>query len=165
MWAALAEKPAWLSFFLITSDVFEFFYWAYSWVHVYTLAEDEHVVWLWLGKGKPHECPVCFQYLVVRKIWDMHIFYSGERSTEWGCYRSFEILHRNPMKFVEGFFFYSLLFKAHVFLFIIVDPAFNPSYAWFLFSVHYWMLVFVQLEVIGEGGPPEGHGVDDHGFD
>lgn len=25
--------------------------------------EDEHdVVWFWLEKGKPHECPVCSQY-------------------------------------------------------------------------------------------------------
>ncbi|KAK6125171.1 hypothetical protein DH2020_041085 [Rehmannia glutinosa] len=28
--------------------------------------EDEHdVVWFWLEKGKPHECPVCSQYFVV----------------------------------------------------------------------------------------------------
>nr|KYP54013.1 hypothetical protein KK1_000179 [Cajanus cajan] len=28
--------------------------------------EDEHdVVWFWLEKGKPHECPVCAQYFVV----------------------------------------------------------------------------------------------------
>ncbi|XP_030464633.1 cytochrome c oxidase subunit 5b-2, mitochondrial-like isoform X2 [Syzygium oleosum] len=27
--------------------------------------EDEHdVVWFWLEKGKPHECPVCSQYFV-----------------------------------------------------------------------------------------------------
>ncbi|XP_077211651.1 cytochrome c oxidase subunit 5b-1, mitochondrial-like [Tasmannia lanceolata] len=45
--------------------------------------EDEHdVVWFWLEKGKPHECPVCSQYF--------------------------------------------------------------------------------ELEVIGEGGPPDGHGDDDH---
>lgn len=31
-----------------------------------TLTEDEHdVVWFWLEKGKPHECPVCSQYFVV----------------------------------------------------------------------------------------------------
>jgi hypothetical protein len=29
-------------------------------------AEDEHdVVWFWLEKDKPHECPVCSQYFVV----------------------------------------------------------------------------------------------------
>jgi hypothetical protein len=29
-------------------------------------AEDEHdVVWFWLEKGKPHECPVCTQYFTV----------------------------------------------------------------------------------------------------
>nr|GLL21216.1 cytochrome c oxidase subunit 5b-1, mitochondrial-like [Ipomoea trifida] len=29
--------------------------------------EDEHdVVWFWLEKGKPHECPVCSQYFVIR---------------------------------------------------------------------------------------------------
>ncbi|XP_022852350.1 cytochrome c oxidase subunit 5b-1, mitochondrial-like [Olea europaea var. sylvestris] len=28
--------------------------------------EDEHdVVWFWLEKGKPHECPVCSQYFVL----------------------------------------------------------------------------------------------------
>ncbi|KAF6164540.1 hypothetical protein GIB67_025366 [Kingdonia uniflora] len=28
--------------------------------------EDEHdVVWFWLGKDKPHECPVCSQYFKV----------------------------------------------------------------------------------------------------
>ncbi|KAI9106546.1 hypothetical protein K1719_022074 [Acacia pycnantha] len=28
--------------------------------------EDEHnVVWFWLEKGKPHECPVCSQYVVL----------------------------------------------------------------------------------------------------
>lgn len=28
--------------------------------------EDEHdVVWFWLEKGKPHECPVCSQYFKV----------------------------------------------------------------------------------------------------
>ncbi|KAH7547362.1 hypothetical protein FEM48_Zijuj01G0301700 [Ziziphus jujuba var. spinosa] len=28
--------------------------------------DDEHdVVWFWLEKGKPHECPVCSQYFVV----------------------------------------------------------------------------------------------------
>lgn len=33
---------------------------------VYLIAEDEHdVVWFWLEKGKPHECPVCSQYFVV----------------------------------------------------------------------------------------------------
>ncbi|CAN6570598.1 unnamed protein product [Malus baccata var. baccata] len=27
--------------------------------------EDEHdVVWFWLEKGKPHECPVCSQYFL-----------------------------------------------------------------------------------------------------
>lgn len=31
-------------------------------------AEDEHdVVWFWLEKGKPHECPVCAQYFVVSR--------------------------------------------------------------------------------------------------
>ncbi|KAL3824314.1 hypothetical protein ACJIZ3_020343 [Penstemon smallii] len=31
--------------------------------------EDEHdVVWFWLEKGKPHECPVCSQYFVFS--WD-----------------------------------------------------------------------------------------------
>jgi cytochrome c oxidase subunit 5b len=29
-------------------------------------AEDEHdVVWFWLKKDEPHECPVCSQYFVV----------------------------------------------------------------------------------------------------
>jgi hypothetical protein len=29
-------------------------------------AEDEHdVLWFWLEKGKPHECPVCTQYFTV----------------------------------------------------------------------------------------------------
>ncbi|RWW28184.1 hypothetical protein GW17_00007354, partial [Ensete ventricosum] len=32
-------------------------------------AEDEHdVVWFWLEKGKPHECPVCSQYFVLEVI-------------------------------------------------------------------------------------------------
>ncbi|THU48311.1 hypothetical protein C4D60_Mb09t24900 [Musa balbisiana] len=31
--------------------------------------EDEHdVVWFWLEKGKPHECPVCSQYFVLEVI-------------------------------------------------------------------------------------------------
>ncbi|XP_058226774.1 cytochrome c oxidase subunit 5b-1, mitochondrial-like [Rhododendron vialii] len=31
--------------------------------------EDEHdVVWFWLEKGKPHECPVCSQYFVLDVI-------------------------------------------------------------------------------------------------
>lgn len=31
--------------------------------------EDEHdVVWFWLEKGKPHECPVCLQYFVLDVI-------------------------------------------------------------------------------------------------
>ncbi|KAE9453529.1 hypothetical protein C3L33_14598, partial [Rhododendron williamsianum] len=31
--------------------------------------EDEHdVVWFWLEKGKPHECPVCLQYFAVSKV-------------------------------------------------------------------------------------------------
>lgn len=30
------------------------------------IAEDEHdVVWFWLTKDEPHECPVCSQYFVV----------------------------------------------------------------------------------------------------
>ncbi|KAL5976966.1 hypothetical protein ACLOJK_021304 [Asimina triloba] len=54
--------------------------------------EDEHdVVWFWLEKGKPHECPVCSQF-----------------------------------QFIEA------------------------------------KVVPVRLEVIGEGGPPDGHGDDDH---
>ncbi|TKY64536.1 Cytochrome c oxidase subunit 5b-2 [Spatholobus suberectus] len=31
--------------------------------------EDEHdVVWFWLEKGKPHECPVCAQYFVMAEM-------------------------------------------------------------------------------------------------
>ncbi|KAJ6808467.1 putative cytochrome c oxidase subunit 5b-like [Iris pallida] len=31
--------------------------------------EDEHdVVWFWLEKGKPHECPVCSQYFALEVI-------------------------------------------------------------------------------------------------
>ncbi|KAG2625411.1 putative cytochrome c oxidase subunit 5b-like [Panicum virgatum] len=31
--------------------------------------EDEHdVVWFWLEKDKPHECPVCSQYFVLKVI-------------------------------------------------------------------------------------------------
>ncbi|CAM0912723.1 unnamed protein product [Alopecurus aequalis] len=31
--------------------------------------EDEHdVVWFWLEKGKPHECPVCTQYFQLEVI-------------------------------------------------------------------------------------------------
>ncbi|BAF18685.1 putative cytochrome c oxidase subunit 5b-like [Oryza sativa Japonica Group] len=31
--------------------------------------EDEHdVVWFWLEKGKPHECPVCTQYFSLEVI-------------------------------------------------------------------------------------------------
>ncbi|XP_030457620.1 cytochrome c oxidase subunit 5b-1, mitochondrial-like [Syzygium oleosum] len=31
--------------------------------------EDEHdVVWFWLEKGKPHECPVCAQYFVLEVV-------------------------------------------------------------------------------------------------
>ncbi|CAL5036638.1 unnamed protein product [Urochloa decumbens] len=31
--------------------------------------EDEHdVVWFWLEKGKPHECPVCTQYFMLDVI-------------------------------------------------------------------------------------------------
>ncbi|KAK8921543.1 hypothetical protein KSP39_PZI020515 [Platanthera zijinensis] len=34
-----------------------------------TSTEDEHdVVWFWLEKGKPHECPVCSQYFAVSEI-------------------------------------------------------------------------------------------------
>ncbi|KAL6620791.1 hypothetical protein ACP70R_035930 [Stipagrostis hirtigluma subsp. patula] len=33
--------------------------------------EDEHdVVWFWLEKDKPHECPVCSQYFVLKVIGD-----------------------------------------------------------------------------------------------
>ncbi|PPR97357.1 hypothetical protein GOBAR_AA23316 [Gossypium barbadense] len=32
--------------------------------------DDEHdVVWFWLEKGKPHECPVCSQYFVIYMNW------------------------------------------------------------------------------------------------
>ncbi|EEF44739.1 putative cytochrome c oxidase subunit 5b-like [Ricinus communis] len=31
--------------------------------------EDEHdVIWFWLKKGKPHECPVCTQYFVLEVV-------------------------------------------------------------------------------------------------
>ncbi|RDX96951.1 Cytochrome c oxidase subunit 5b-2, mitochondrial, partial [Mucuna pruriens] len=31
--------------------------------------EDEHdVVWFWLEKGKPHECPVCSQYFELKVV-------------------------------------------------------------------------------------------------
>lgn len=31
--------------------------------------EDEHdVVWFWLEKDKPHECPVCSQYFVLEVV-------------------------------------------------------------------------------------------------
>ncbi|KAL9304499.1 hypothetical protein ACSQ67_021762 [Phaseolus vulgaris] len=31
--------------------------------------EDEHdVVWFWLEKGKPHECPVCAQYFALEVV-------------------------------------------------------------------------------------------------
>ncbi|RLN30427.1 putative cytochrome c oxidase subunit 5b-like [Panicum miliaceum] len=33
--------------------------------------EDEHdVVWFWLEKDKPHDCPVCSQYFVLKVIGD-----------------------------------------------------------------------------------------------
>jgi hypothetical protein len=33
---------------------------------VVSYAEDEHdVVWFWLKKDEPHECPVCSQYFTV----------------------------------------------------------------------------------------------------
>lgn len=33
--------------------------------------EDEHdVVWFWLEKDKPHECPVCSQYFELKVIGD-----------------------------------------------------------------------------------------------
>uniref|UniRef100_A0A0D3ER58 Uncharacterized protein n=1 Tax=Oryza barthii TaxID=65489 RepID=A0A0D3ER58_9ORYZ len=33
--------------------------------------EDEHdVVWFWLKKDEPHECPVCSQYFVLKVIGD-----------------------------------------------------------------------------------------------
>ncbi|CAL0308778.1 unnamed protein product [Lupinus luteus] len=33
------------------------------------ISEDEHdVVWFWLEKGKPHECPVCSQYFVLEVV-------------------------------------------------------------------------------------------------
>ncbi|KAJ0031267.1 hypothetical protein Pint_12688 [Pistacia integerrima] len=48
--------------------------------------EDEHdVVWFWLEKGKPHECPVCSQHFKVK----VFVFFlktgSGRlwRSTRW----------------------------------------------------------------------------------
>ncbi|KAK4539119.1 hypothetical protein RGQ29_031965 [Quercus rubra] len=32
--------------------------------------EDEHdVVWFWLEKGKPHECPVCFSIFQAGSGW------------------------------------------------------------------------------------------------
>ncbi|KAF9685259.1 hypothetical protein SADUNF_Sadunf03G0036100 [Salix dunnii] len=38
--------------------------------------EDEHdVVWFWLEKGKPHECPVCTQQFVLQG--SHRIFYGG----------------------------------------------------------------------------------------
>ncbi|KAK4340816.1 hypothetical protein RND71_039317 [Anisodus tanguticus] len=41
--------------------------------------EDEHdVVWFWLEKGKPHECPVCSQCLDLRK----YLIFLGENSGE-----------------------------------------------------------------------------------
>ncbi|XP_059459941.1 cytochrome c oxidase subunit 5b-2, mitochondrial-like [Corylus avellana] len=31
--------------------------------------EDEHdVVWFWLEKGKPHECPICSQYFMLEVV-------------------------------------------------------------------------------------------------
>ncbi|XP_074569917.1 putative cytochrome c oxidase subunit 5b-like [Curcuma longa] len=31
--------------------------------------EDEHhVIWFWLEKGKPHECPICSQYFVLEVV-------------------------------------------------------------------------------------------------
>lgn len=47
--------------------------------------EDEHdVVWFWLEKGKPHECPVCSQYFKVT----YHAFLPSFRSGiyEAKCY-------------------------------------------------------------------------------
>ncbi|KAF1870163.1 hypothetical protein Lal_00017744 [Lupinus albus] len=38
-------------------------------VNTFFIAEDEHdVVWFWLEKGKPHECPVCSQYFVLEVV-------------------------------------------------------------------------------------------------
>jgi hypothetical protein len=43
--------------YVIIGDIYFFFLFS---------AEDEHdVVWFWLEKGKPHECPVCAQYFEV----------------------------------------------------------------------------------------------------
>lgn len=38
-------------------------------LNVWCYAGDEHdVFWFWQEKGKPHECPVCFQYFLVMEI-------------------------------------------------------------------------------------------------
>ena len=38
------------------------------------LTEDEHdVVWFWLEKDKPHECPVCSQYFVVSSMVNLEL--------------------------------------------------------------------------------------------
>ncbi|KAI9106873.1 hypothetical protein K1719_022401 [Acacia pycnantha] len=45
--------------------------------------EDEHnVVWFWLEKGKPHECPVCSQYVVILVLL-LHFFAGVPTTIMW----------------------------------------------------------------------------------
>ncbi|MBA0869948.1 hypothetical protein Goshw_005677 [Gossypium schwendimanii] len=82
--------------------------------------EDEHdVVWFWLEKGKPHECPVCSQYFVV----NMNRFKGEVRAVDF----------KLDQWFIQ-FPVFCLIISTYV----------------------------VQLEVVGPGGPPDGHGDDDH---
>jgi hypothetical protein len=51
------------------NEMLEFWLWHWGDEQLVLIAEDEHdVVWFWLEKDKPHECPVCAQYFVVSRI-------------------------------------------------------------------------------------------------
>lgn len=60
------KSPSYINSFSQLTSIFSWFLVMSSFIFYSNSTEDEHdVVWFWLEKGKPHECPVCSQYFVV----------------------------------------------------------------------------------------------------
>ncbi|CAN6810808.1 unnamed protein product [Brassica oleracea] len=111
--------------------------------------EEEHdVVWFWLEKGKSFECPVCTQYFEGRRLLDID-FPEGPFGTKEApaIVKSYYDKRIVGCPGGEG------------------EDEHDVVWFWLEKGKSFECPVctqYFELEVVGPGGPPDGHGDEDH---